>query len=308
MARRKAARPANHKVRKPRASVSSATSRRRKATSTTGLTQRPARQKSCQQLRPRTAEQIANEQTAEQLASRIWAAMVGEKILKDVSALMDELLQSHLLDDDDEEGDEGWLDDQHKREKKSLDEAIADGLDKYPDINAINNLPVNSDPDIAQAAKQLKDLLKKCAVGATEFKDRFSRAQLERLVKRDLDARFKKDPKYSQHVRNDVPGSDVKEYGSRSRTSSKGTFVKTLDYLGGGGLDTLLDQQPPRTSRRCGSRCAPRRAGSRRRARCRHIRCREATLARVAPLAKTPETSEANRRARRTLPGYRLRY
>ena len=237
MSGRKAARPANHKVRKPRASVSSATSRRRALTQERAAAQRPAHQ---QKLRPRTAEDIANEQTIEQLASRIWAAMVGEKILKDVSALMDELLQSHLLDDDDEEGDEGWLDDQHKREKKSLDEAIADGLDKYPDINAINNLLVNSGPDIAQAAKQLKDLLKKCAVGATEFKDRFSRAQLERLVKRDLDARFKKHPKYSQHVRNDVPGSDVKEYGSRSRTSSKGTFAKTLDYLGGGGLDTLL--------------------------------------------------------------------
>ena len=74
-----------------------------------------------------------------------------------MSALMDELLQSHLLDDDDEEADEGWLDDQHKREKNLLDEAIAEGLDKYPDIAAVNNLPVNSDPDIADAAKQLKD-------------------------------------------------------------------------------------------------------------------------------------------------------
>ena len=61
-----------------------------------------------------------------------------------MSALMDELLQSHLLDDDDEEGDdEGWLDDHQKREKKILDEAILDGLDKYADINAINNLPLS---------------------------------------------------------------------------------------------------------------------------------------------------------------------
>ena len=98
-------------------------------------------QSSPRQVRPRTPEEIANEQTAEQLALRIWAAMVGEKALTGISALMDELLQSHLLDDDDEEGDEGWLDDHHKREKKFLDEAIADGLDKYPDINAIKNLP-----------------------------------------------------------------------------------------------------------------------------------------------------------------------
>jgi uncharacterized protein (DUF927 family) len=186
------------------------------------------------------ADEHAREQTALQLALRIWAATVGEKVLKDMSVLMDELLQSHLLDDDDEEGDEGWLDEQHKCEKKLLDEAIADGLDKYPDIAAVNNLPVNSDPDIARDAEQLKTVLTTCAIGATRFNDKFSHAQLERMVKRDLETRFKKDARYSQHVRSDVPGSDVKEYGSRGRTSSKGTFVRTSDYLGGGGLDALL--------------------------------------------------------------------
>ena len=153
----------------------------------------PAKQSS-RHLRPRTAEEIANEQTAEQLALRIWAAMVGEKALSGMSALMDELLQSHLVDDDDEEGDdEGWLDDHQKREKKFLDEAIVDGLDKYADINAINNLPLSSDPDLARDAEQLKSVLTKCAIGATEFKGKFPRAQLERLVKRDLKTRFKKD-------------------------------------------------------------------------------------------------------------------
>ena len=63
----------------------------------------PAKQSS-RHLRPRTAEEIANEQTAEQLALRIWAAMVAQKVLSGMSALMDELIQSHLLDDDDEEG------------------------------------------------------------------------------------------------------------------------------------------------------------------------------------------------------------
>ena len=65
----------------------------------------PAKQSS-RQLRPRTTEDIANEQTAEQLALRIWSAMVGEKALSGMSDLMDELLQSHLVDDDDEEGDD----------------------------------------------------------------------------------------------------------------------------------------------------------------------------------------------------------
>ena len=191
-------------------------------------------------MRPRTAEEIANEQTAEQLALRIWAAMVAQKVLSGMSALMDELIQSHLLDDDDEEADEGWLDDHHKREKKILDEAITDGLDKFPDFAAINNLPPNSDPDIARDAGQLKDVLTKCAIGATKFKEKFSRAQLERMVKRDLEMRFKKDPKYSKHVREDVPGSDVKAYGSRGRTSSKGTFAKAADYESGGGLAALF--------------------------------------------------------------------
>ena len=117
--------------------LSGSAARRRQATSTTAPTQEhAAAQQPARQLRSRTAEDIANEQTADQLALRILAATVGEKVLKDMSALMDELLQSHLLDDDDEEGDEGWLDDQHERGKKLLNEAIADVLDKYPDIAA----------------------------------------------------------------------------------------------------------------------------------------------------------------------------
>ena len=235
MTARKAARPANRKARKPRASLSPAKSRRRQATPSTVPTHGRA-------LRPRTTEDNVNEQAAEQLSLRIWAAMVGEKILGEMSSLMDDLLQSHLLDDDDEEGgeDEGWVDDRHKREKKLLDEAIADSLEKYPAIETINDLPVNSNPDIAHDAEQLKAVLAKCAIGATRFKDKFSRAQLEHMVKRDLENRFKKNAKYSQHVRNDAPGSDVKGYGSRGRTSSKGTFVKTRNYLDGGALDTLL--------------------------------------------------------------------
>jgi putative DNA primase/helicase len=195
------------------------------------------------QLRPRTAEDITNEQTAEQLALRIWAATVAQKVLAGMSALVDELLQSHLPDDNDEEADEAdeaWLDDHHKREKRILDEAITDGLDKFPDFDAINNLSPNSDPDVARDAGLLKDVLARCAIGATELEDKFSHTQLERMVRRDLKARFKKDPTYGEHVREDVPGVDVKKYGSRGRTSSLGTFVKAADYESGGGLDALL--------------------------------------------------------------------
>jgi hypothetical protein len=60
------------------------------------------------------------------------------------------------------------------------------------------------------------------------------------MIKGELQRLFKNDPKYSQHVRDDVPGSDVKAYGSRARTSSKGTFCKGTDYLSGGGLAALF--------------------------------------------------------------------
>jgi hypothetical protein len=234
MKRRKAARPANPKIRKPRRRISTAEPRSPQASANN------AEKQERKDLRLRTAEEIFREHIAEQLALRVWAATVGEKILADMSGLMDKLLQSHLLDDDDEEADEGWVDDQHKREKKLLDEAITEGLDKYPDIAAVNNLSPNADPVVAKAAKELKIVLATCAIGATAFEERFSRAQLERMVKHDLEDRFKLNPKYSAHVRKDVPGYGVKEYGSRGRTSSKGTFVKSSEYGADGGLDTLL--------------------------------------------------------------------
>jgi hypothetical protein len=124
--------------------------------------------------------------------------------------------------------------------KKVLDEAIADALDKYPDINAVNNLPLSSDPEIRTAAEQLKDKLGKCPIGATEIKAKFSRSQIERMVKRELEKQFKKNPRYSEHIREDVPGRDIKRYGSRGCTSSTGTFYKSAGYLDGGGLDALL--------------------------------------------------------------------
>jgi hypothetical protein len=196
--------------------------------------------KQSRDLQPRTAEDTANEKTAALLALRIWVAIVAQKVLAGMSALMDELIQPPMLDDDDEEADEAWLDDHHKREKRTLNEAITDGLDKLPNFDAINNLPPSSDPDVARDTGQLRDVLSRCAIGATKLEDKFSRAQLERMVRSDLKTRLKNNPKYSEHIREDVPGSDVKQYGSRGRTSSMGTFVKTADYESGGGLDALL--------------------------------------------------------------------
>ena len=60
-------------------------SRRHQATSAAERTH-------AQQVRVRTPGDIVNEQTIEALALRIWAAMVGAKVLTGMSALMDELL------------------------------------------------------------------------------------------------------------------------------------------------------------------------------------------------------------------------
>jgi len=108
------------------------------------------------QLQVRTAEQIAAEQTVERLAVRIWVALVAQKILGDMSTMLDALIDSHLFTDSDEEADEGWLDDRHKREKEILDGAIAEALDAYPDIAAIADIPDSSDASIAGDIKQLK--------------------------------------------------------------------------------------------------------------------------------------------------------
>src|SRR5262245_30689153 len=208
------------------------------------------RKRSSRHLQPRTADDIANEQTVEQLALRIWAATVAQNALSAMSALIDELIQSHLLDDDDEEADESGLDAHKKREKEILDEAIADTLDRHPDFNSINELPPNSDPDVARDAAQLKDALAKCATGATKFRESFPRAQLTRSAKRNLESLFKKDARYGEDVREDVPGSDVKAYGNRGRTSSKGTFARA-DYDGlvalltGGWIRVAKDRIDP---------------------------------------------------------------
>jgi uncharacterized protein (DUF927 family) len=202
-----------------------------------------------------TAEDINNRETVEKLAVQIWSAMVAEKILSALSGPMDELLESHLLDDDDEEADEeadeDLHDDQQKREKKDLDEAIADALDTYPDINAVNNFINNdavdnlspllsSDPGLRTVAEQLKKFLAKCPIGAIRLKDRLSRPQLERRVRIELEKQVKNNPKYSEHIRGDVPGRDVKKYGSKRCTSSKGTFYKSAGYLDGGGVVALF--------------------------------------------------------------------
>ena len=156
-----------------------------------------------------------------------------------MSAILGELLQAHLLDDDDEEADDGQRDDHHEREKKLLDEAITAGLDSYPSFEAVNNLPLNSEPDIARVAARLRDALTKCLIGAIEFEERFPAGAARGWSIRHHGV-LQEDRKYSRHLRDAVPGLDINKYDSRGRTTSKGSFVRSSSYESDGGLDALF--------------------------------------------------------------------
>ena len=219
-----------------------------------------------QHLQPRTAEDFANQETVERLALHVWATLAAKDALNAMSALVDEMIQSHLLDDDDEEADDGF-DAHKKRGKEIFDEAIADALDRYPDFDSVSTselpheypdfdsvstseLPHDADPATSRDVEQLRDALKKCAIGATTFKERFSRTQLARMAKRALQRLFKRDPRYREHVREDVPGTDIRPYGDRRRTSTKGTFVKVeheglLALLTAGWIRVAKDRVDP---------------------------------------------------------------
>jgi hypothetical protein len=135
-----------------------------------------------------------------------------------------------------------------KSENKRISEAIADGLKKYPTIDAIKDLSLpphqdtdlQADRDMREAAEQLREVLTKCAVGVTKIAERFPRPVLERKIKQSMRERLEQDPKYSEHIRREIPGADIKKYGERNRTSTGGTFVKLPAYEDDGDLATLL--------------------------------------------------------------------
>ena len=184
-------------------------SKRKKATRKRA--RNPEKQTS-QHLQPRTAEDIANQETVERLALHVWATLAAKDALNAMSALVDEMIQAHLLDDDDEEADDGF-DAHKKREKEIFDEAIAGALDRYPDFDSVSaselpheypdfgsasELPHDAAPATSRDVEQLRDTLQKCAIGATTFKERFSRTQLARMAKRALKSLFKRDPRYRE--------------------------------------------------------------------------------------------------------------
>jgi uncharacterized protein (DUF927 family) len=188
----------------------------------------------------RTPEEIERAQNVEQTALQIWVVLAAQKILTSLGPMLSEVIDAHLFDDSDEEAaDESWLDDRRVREKEIYNEAITGTLESHRDFTAVSELPGNSDPIVTQLSEKLKKDLEKCPIGATTFREKFSRAQLENLAKSKAKELLKKNPKYSEHIREEVPGSNVKRYGDRGCTTSAGTFIRS-SYIDGGGFDTLL--------------------------------------------------------------------
>jgi hypothetical protein len=190
-----------------------------------------------------TREERDRAETIEKLALRIWVAIVAEKTLDEMSKLFDELIDDdpYLDADDDEEKGEGedWVGDHRRHEAELLEKGIDRGLEKYPNFDAINAAPKPA--ELKEDAEKLAEEMMKAAIGGEKFEDKFSREALQRLVRSGLKELFKKNEKYTKHVRNELPGKDSKMYGSKRCTTSKGTFVKAPEeFVNGGGLGMLL--------------------------------------------------------------------
>jgi hypothetical protein len=59
-------------------------------------TDEPVPERTPRRVRPRTSEDIANEQTAEKLALRIWSAIVAKKVLSDATKFKERFSRAQL--------------------------------------------------------------------------------------------------------------------------------------------------------------------------------------------------------------------
>jgi Domain of unknown function (DUF927) len=198
--------------------------------------------------RARTADELKAEDIGASLAIRMFAARIAPTVLTDTAALAGEVLHDgHLLDDgDDEEVDDDRLSKRNERAREILDEGITAALEGdeegYPTFSAVAdpNKPMPDDFE-PQVGIELRKIIEQHQyIGGLRFDDKFSREQIQWMVRSRIKKLLKENPKYSEHIREEVPGSDVKNYGARGRTSSKGTFAKSEDYESGGGLEALF--------------------------------------------------------------------
>ena len=167
----------------------------------------------------KTAEQHSAEETVEKLALFKWADQVAEKILSEMSAIAEEILDRMKLDDRDDEEEDDFANEQKEREDDLIGKGVADGLKDYPKIAGAEI----DHPEIA----------------AIKIKGKYIPKVLAKRVRKAVAEKFNSDPKFAERIRKDVPGENVKRYG-RFRVSSLGVFARSDDFERRGGLTAFF--------------------------------------------------------------------
>jgi len=167
----------------------------------------------------KTAEQHSAEETVEKLALFKWADKVAEKILSEMSAIAEEILDRMKLDDRDDEEEHDFTKEQKEREDDLIEKGVADGLKDHPKI----------------AGAEIGHL----EIAEINIKGKYPPKVLAKRVRKAVAELFKSDPTFGERIRKDVPGENVKRYGGY-RVSSLGVFAPLEDFEHGGVLTSLF--------------------------------------------------------------------
>jgi uncharacterized protein (DUF927 family) len=167
----------------------------------------------------KTAEQYSAEETVEKLALFKWVDKVAEKILCEMSAIAEEILDRMKLDDRDDEEDD-FANEQTEREDDLIEKGVADGLKDHPNIAGAEI----GHPEIA----------------GIKIKGKYTPKVLAKRVRKAVAEKFNSDPTFAERIRKDVPGENVKRYG-RYRVSSLGVFAHSDDFERGGDLTAFFN-------------------------------------------------------------------
>jgi uncharacterized protein (DUF927 family) len=166
----------------------------------------------------KTAEQHAAQETVEKHALFKWVDKVAEKVLSEMAAIAEEILDRMKLDDfDDEEEDD--VNEQKEREDNLIEKGVADGLKDHPEIAGAEI----GHPEIT----------------GIKIQGKYKPKVLAKFVRKAVAELFKSDPTFGERIRKDVPGGNVKRYGGY-RVSSLGVFGPLEDFEHGGGLTSLF--------------------------------------------------------------------
>jgi len=167
----------------------------------------------------KTAEQHSAEETVEKLALFKWVYNVAEKVLSEMSEIAEEILDRMKLDDLDDEEEDYVANEQKEREDDLIEKGVADGLKDRPEIAGVEI----GHPEIA----------------GIKIEGKYKPKLLAKLVRKAVAEMFKSDPTFSEHIRNEMPGQNLRRYG-KFWVSSLGVFAQVEDFEHGGGLTSLF--------------------------------------------------------------------